>query len=295
MRVLIEVSTQLGDMIIDIALMRILVKGLDDCNIEVVTSDHIASAIEDCAFIHDRHIYSPGKLGRKILVNYEALSQDWDIFLQLNPRGSLRWAQPWLRAQITRYPQDSHASLAESSMWEHRLSMLAGIVPNYMELLDTKIPLLEGRDVHALSTFAIKTDAKILTVAPGAGHGHNTWPTQCAIEVINAVRKDFDNVLILGRAVNNSICRRIATATDSVSIGGVLPLPYTLALLGRSNLHLGTDNCLSQAAAASGTPTLAIGGHRGGYTCPWRQQEIRGNPDNITTKEILAQVAQLQP
>lgn len=289
MRVLIEVSASLGDLITDIAIMQTLAKGLDDCTIEVVTSDHIASGIEDCNFIHQRYVYSPGNVPRIFWVNVLALAEEWDIFLQLRQRGTLRWAKPWLRATVQRYWSDyANKRPAGSSMWEQRLGILAGIVPDYQDLVETRIPLLDGRCEHALQILGVDPNAKIMTVAPGAGLGLAMWPESHAVKVINDLKSEFNQVLILGRAVNSALCRRVATATDSIAIGGMLPLPYTMALLNHASFHIGTDNCLAQAAAANGTSTLAIGGPSNGYTLPWRQHQLCGNPERISVGEIIA-------
>ena len=287
MRILVELSARLGEVINDIVLMRTLEHGIPGCHIEVIVLDYMAGVIEDCSFIQRRNILIAGNLASSLKVNLHIGLGKWDAFFQLTPESRIELARLKMNPSLVRDLGDCDSKTVNEGRMMHRLSILNGIVPQWQDHIQMGIPLLETRAEHVKRIVGLKGGERVLTIAPGSSTGKNLWPLGTAIATINDLQEHFDRVLVLGRARDNEHCKRIAHAVEVTSIAGDLPLPYALALFTLAQLHVGSDNCMAHVAAAFGTPTLCVGGQQDQYDRPWNQTMLAGKPETITTETVL--------
>jgi heptosyltransferase-2 len=113
-------------------------------------------------------------------------------------------------------------------------------------------------------------DAPLLGLAPGAAFGPaKRWPTECfAAAARELLAEGFAGVLLFGSAKEAAATAQVAQALPGrrpgaalvVDLAGATSLGQAFALLERLGLFITNDSGLMHAAAALGTPTLAVFG-----------------------------------
>lgn len=287
MRILVELSDRLGEMVCDVALLRTIVAGIPECTLEAVYKDHMAGVIEDCYFIRYRNILSKGNVPVFLKTNLRVGTKKWDAYIQSCEDSSLELARLIMSAHLVRGPEHRDKAAAKDGMLIHRLSVLEGLVPGWREKIETEIPLLEGRLDHAMRVVGVSEGDRVLIVAPGSTPGDPPWPREQAREAATRLREGYDRVLVPGRIADRAHCEWLAGEVDGKAICGELPLPYALALFRFARLLVGTDNCMAQASAAFGVPTVAVGGPADGYSRPWKQLMVPGSPAGIDPDAVV--------
>ena len=296
MRVLVELSDKLGDMVCDIALMRTIAERFPDSSIEVVCREFMSGVIEDCSFIHYRNFLSRGNVLRYLSTNARVARGNWDAHFQACDESGIEVARLAMRVPFTRGPEHRDANLAGEGMLVHRLSVLEGMVPNWRDSIVPGIPLLDSRLEHAMRVLGIAEGERVLTVAPGSSTGVAPWPIDSSVAAVEAISgTSFDRVLILGRAFDRDVCERLAERVSGTAVAGNLPLPYALALFNLSRLHVGTDSCMAHVAASFSVPTVCVGGQQDLYDRPWRQSMIPGRPEDIDPSEVAEMARKAMP
>jgi ADP-heptose:LPS heptosyltransferase len=128
---------------------------------------------------------------------------------------------------------------------------------------------------HLLADPAFGTGPYIL-VAPGGGVNPKTrmeakrWPAESYVELIGALRTDF-NVVVAGGPSEVGTNAEIAASSGAHDITGKTSLPALYVLLRKAAAFVGNDSAPMHLAAAAGIPTAAFFGptdaSRNG---PWR-------------------------
>ena len=290
MRALVELAGRsIGDLALDIPLLRLLVRVYPEIHLEVLVQSTLVSLLEDCAFIRRRHVQNNDSIISTFLGNTESLRTEWDLIVMAR---LFRFAamRKMLRATVILTPEDRDEKYKNKGILLHRLSILRKIIPTWDQNVETEIPLLAGRVEHALHVVGAKQGERLLTIAPGSSGDSPVWSQAQVVVVVEAVRDLFDRVLVVGHAGNSRHCLRIATELKVLAVAGSLPMPYACSMLGAARLHLGSDDCLAQIAAMQGTATVRVGGNSDGYRRPWRQHFLAGVPDEIELAKIIARV-----
>ena len=287
MRILVELSARLGEVVCDVALLRTILAGMPDCHLEVVCRKEMSGVIEDCHFIRRRNMLASGDIVGFLGTNLRSGVGKWQAFIQAADDSSLELAQLLMDVPFSRGPEHRDGACKPDGMLMHRLSVLEGLVPAWRDKVATEIPLMEGRLSHAMSVVGFEEGDRVMTVAPGSSTGNTPWPREKSREVVSELGRDFDKILVLGRIADRSHCFWLADEVKGKAIAGELPLPYALALFTMAGLHVGTDNCMAQAAAAFGVPTVCVGGPADCYTKPLGQQMIPGTPGEIKAGVVI--------
>ena len=288
MRILVELSDRLGEVVCDIALLRTIVAGIPECYIEVVCKDYMSGVIEDCYFIQYRNMLSKGNVAGFLKTSLRVGSSKWDAYIHTPGESSLELARLVMSAPFVRGPEHREEARVAEGMLVHRLSVLEGLVPGWRERIVTEIPLLDGRLSHAMRVVGVEKGDRVLTVAPGSSSGTTPWPRDGCRSVVRTLSERFDKILVLGRIADRAHCLWLADEVSGTAIAGDLPLPYALALYKLAGLHVGTDMCMAHTAAAFGVPTVNVGGPADCYSRPWRQRMLPGTPSEIDPAAVVA-------
>lgn len=293
MRVLVEIhGDKLGDLAIDVALLRSLEQEYPGLDLEVVITEQFSGLVEDCSFIHWKHLI--GSAGHSFLkVAANVLLSTWNLVI-LAENSKLRMICPFIRSEKVLDEFDRDQNMVDAGVLLHRLSVLRNVIPTWHKDINCTIPLLEGRVEHACRLAAVEPDERILAIAPGSS-GREFWVNSSIPEVIKPIADKFDKILVLGRSADARYCIEVANLISARAIAGSVPMPYTCALLSKIDLLIGTDECIAHVSAAFGTKTLLIGGNENNYRCPWQQHMIVGRPSEISSEEISAAIVKVLP
>jgi lipopolysaccharide heptosyltransferase II len=106
--------------------------------------------------------------------------------------------------------------------------------------------------------------ARLLGLAPGAAFGPaKQWPADRFAAVARDLASEFDSVLLFGSQGEANACAQVASGLGGLTVldlAGGTSLGQALALLSKLGLFISNDSGLMHAAAALGTPTVAVFG-----------------------------------
>ena len=291
MRFLVDSSPSLGDLAIDMALLRAIVRNGHE--LELLAGAASADALADCDFI--ARIYRKGRNWRqKVAASWRATRNRPDAIIV--PRlfaSRLRPLNLFGRARHWRDRRHIDASLYQQGAVICRLSLLDGLVDDWREPIDTRISYCRERLARAQQAAGLASDDGYMTVAPGSAKSAKLWPAENFIELLPALREIFAHIVVVGAPAEKDLCEQIANScAGAISVAGRIDLAATCALVSSATLHLGNDSGLGHIAAGNGVATLAIGGNDLHYV-PWRQHMLAGSPAQIEVGHVIDKMSAL--
>ncbi len=286
MRFLVDSSSSLGDVAIDVPLFRCIAR--NGHYLEVVVGAGVADALADCDFIDVVHSKGSSAVG-KFTTYWKATRKPWDVILITRLWPSRYKPISFLGRTIHRRDRKyMDTSLYAKGAVIYRLSLLEGLIDNWASSIETAIPYNLERFALASNLAGIGQDEPYLTVAPGSAKIEKQWPVANFVDVIKEVRNSFAHVAVVGSPAEAQLCQQLASECGIVSLAGKLGLAETCALVSHSAQHLGNDSGLGHIAAGNGVATIAVGGHEDGHYAPWQQHMLRGPVHSITTAQVVA-------
>ncbi len=281
MKFLVDSSSSLGDVIIDVPLFRAIVR--QGHYLEVLVGAKVVGALADCDFIGAVREKGTGFIS-KLAAVWKATRSPWDVILYSSPGKPISFLGG---AAVRR-----NASHRDRSQYPHgaiiyRLSILEGLVEDWYRSIETRIPYRPERLALALHAAGISSGEPYLTVAPGTAKKDKQWPIAGFVEVVRAIREDFAHVVIVGSPEESRLCQQVAAACGVVSTAGKIDLTDACALVSHAAKHLGNDSGLGHVAAGNGVATVAIGGDDCGHYRPWRQTMLRGAVSSISSRKVI--------
>ena len=134
-----------------------------------------------------------------------------------------------------------------------------------------------------------------LVIAPGANWAGKCWPLAHYVALANLLQKDFDSLVILGSAADQTAAAILHTETalPSIDLAGQTSLLQAVAVLEQCHAFVGNDSGLGHMAAACRVPTLTVfGPGRPARYRPWgARAAIVCAPDADLSALAPAQVA----
>ena len=131
------------------------------------------------------------------------------------------------------------------------------------------VPPAERAAAHdRLQALGISDDPHhpLVILHPGAAgyHGRKKWPAERFGALANTLLRELSaQVVVLGGPTDVAEAAQIVAATrgQAISLAGQLPLRASIATIPHAACYIGCDSGLTQFAAASGIPTVALFGY----------------------------------
>ena len=280
MEILIEVNSNIGDLVMNIPIINYLKKIYPDCKIDIIADKKSFNLLTETSNINKIYLKEKNKKA-KILLFWNLLKNRYDLAIGLRSD-----AVPLLiRAKKKLYKSDRDKNLFDKqSETLYHFSILNKMFEVSQEDINTTIEFSDASLKYVKNLIDYKEKEKILCIAPGANFVLKIWAKENFIELINQIKSKFDKVIIVGAPSENDICEEIAIKTNSINLAGKTNLVQAAALLSLNNLFVGNDSGLGHISAAMGVNTLSIFAHANPdrYT-PFRQKSI-SRPDKEINK-----------
>ena len=291
MKFLVDSSPSLGDLAIDVALLRAIVRNGHE--LELLAGEASADALVDCGFIG--RVHRKGRAWQKIGACWRASrSRPYAIIVPRMFAGRLRPLNLFGRARHWRDRRHMDPALYDQGAVIYRLSILDGLIDDWRDPIETGIPYRSQRRQEAQRAAGIPAGAAYMTVAPGSGKPGKRWPAANFVRVLQQLRSRFAHMIVVGAPAEAALCEQLAqSCADGAasSVAGRIDLAATCALVSGAALHLGNDSGLGHVAAGNGVPTLAVGGSDSHYV-PWRQHMLAGSPERIVPGQVIEKIAE---
>ncbi len=286
MKFLVDSSSSLGDVAIDVPLFRAIAR--NGHNLEVIVGESVSGVLDDCDFIEAVHKKGTSLVG-KFATYWQATRMPHDVIL-ITRLWPTRFKPISFLGMTTHRRNRSYmdSSLYTKGAVLYRLSMLDGLIDDWAFPIETEIPFRPERLTVAFKMAGINASEPYLTVAPGTAKVEKQWPIANFVAVVKEVRNSFAHVAVVGSPAEAQLCEQLASECGIVSLAGNLRLAETCALVSNAAQHVGNDSGLGHVAAGNGVATIAVGGHEDGHYAPWRQRMLPGPVQSIATAQVVA-------
>ncbi len=286
MRYLVYSSANVGDVAIDVPLLKAIVR--NGHHLEVCAGENAADVLADCTFISRLYRRNQNPIG-KLAADWRVSRRHWDVMLFTSLWASrLRPIRFLARARQLRDRTDMITSMYSNGAVVYRLSILDGLVDDWDAPIEAEIPYRSSRRIAALKCACIGEGETFLTVAPGSAKESKRWSMENFATVLNEIKNDYAHIVVVGSATESDLCCGLAASCGAKNVAGKLGLAETCALVSHASQHIGNDSGLSHVAAGNNVKTLSIGGWLDGHYTPWRQQMIHGPVSDIEPSQVLA-------
>lgn len=287
MKVIIEVNSNIGDLVMNVPILNFLKSKYENVEIDLIVDKRSIGLLSETFFIKNIYIKEKNKKAKTLLF-LKLLKNRYDLAIGLRSD-----AVPLLiRAKEKLYKNDRDQKLFEkSSETLYHFSILKKFFDVSEKDIDTHIEFSKKSLDYAKKLIYYKDNEKILFIAPGANFPLKIWPKQNFIDLINKIKLNFTKVVIVGAPSELEVCQEISNATNSINLAGKTNLVQAAALLSLGNLFIGNDSGLGHISAAQGVNTLSIFAHANPlrYT-PYKQHSIfREDKDikKITVEQVV--------
>ena len=288
MRFLVDSSPSLGDIAIDVALLRAIAR--NGHQLEVLAGAANADVLIDCDFIGRVH-RKDRAWHRKIASCWRATRCRWDAIIV--PRmfsGRLNLINLFGRADHLRDRRHMDSSLYDQGAVVYRLSILDGLIDDWRDPIETGIPYGNERLRQAQQAAGLAAGDPYMTVAPGSAGVAKRWPVESFAQALQQLGTRFPQIAVIGAPDERGLCEQLAQSCEgAVSVAGRIDLAASCALVSNAAFHLGNDSGLGHVAAGNGVPTLAVGG-QGSHYVPWHQHMLAGLPGRITVGQVIDRI-----
>lgn len=286
--ILVRGTNWVGDAVMTLPALEALKRAAPQANISVLAKPwaapvYAASPAADHVLLYDQEGQHHGGAGRLVLGRQlHQKHYQWAVLFQnafeaallarlAGARVRLGYATDGRRLLLSHpVPRDQAALKGHETSYYLNLLHAAGIladppppggVPPRLVLPAESAAWAEGfLGEHGLA------GKRLLGLAPGAAFGPaKRWPTErfAAVGRMFLERGEVDAALIFGSGGEAAVAAEAATGLEShpvLNLAGQTTLAAAMALLARLDLFITNDSGLMHAAAALGTPTVAVFG-----------------------------------
>lgn len=157
----------------------------------------------------------------------------------------------------------------------------------------------EENENYARNKLCEYSGRKILALGPGANWPGKIWPENNYLALIEALKKDFDVVVLLGDKRDRTLTGIIKqhSSLPVIDLCGETTLLQAAATLKHVTVFIGNDSGLGHLASGVDTHTLTIfgPGNPERYR-PWgtKSQIVAGEPDNIASVSVDNVISKLE-
>jgi len=292
-RILVITLSNIGDAVMTTPVLAALHAQYPDVCIDLVCDPRSSALFAPCPYIGQLFVRNKQSGWRGYLQLIAALRQTrYDIVVDLRTD----FLVYLLRARRRLKKHSNASTLHMHSVEKHLLAvhtLVGHCVPN-AELWASE------QDAQVVAA-QFPLSGRWLAIGPGANFAGKIWPVARYAAVANALKADFDGVVLLGGNADQALAAQfIAQAELPVyNACGGLTLPQSYALLRQCHFYLGNDSGLGHMAAAAGLTTLTLFGPGSPVRYrPWSprasviqdpQQDILG----ITVQSVVAKLQSL--
>ncbi len=289
MKFLVDSSSSLGDVAIDVPLFRAIAR--NGHNLEVIVGASVSGLLDDCDFIEVVHKKGTSLVG-KFATYWQATRMPQDVIL-ISRLWPTRFKPISFLGKTThrRNRKFMDSTLYPNGAIMYRLSMLDGLIDDWASPIETEIPFRPERLSVGLKVAGINDSEPYLTVSPGSAKERKIWPVSCFAEVIKQVRNRYAHVVVVGSPAESMICSQLAELCAIVSTAGKLKLSETCALVSHAKQHIGNDSGLGHVAAGNGIDTIAVGGDEDRHYAPWQQCMLHGDVHSISPAKVVEAIS----
>lgn len=287
MKILIELNSNIGDLVMNLPILNYLNNKFKDTKFDIIADKRSANLLSETPFIENIYIKEKNKKAKTLLF-FKLLKNRYDLAIGLRSD-----AVPLvIRAKKKLYKNDRDQNLFEkSSETLYHFSILKKFFDISSKDIDTHIEFSNKSLNFVKNLIDYNDKEKILFIAPGANFPLKIWPKEKFIGLINEIKLDFDKIVIVGAPNEFNVCEEISNATNSVNLAGKTNLVQCAALLSLGKLFIGNDSGLGHISAAQGVDTFSVFAHANPtrYT-PFRQHSIsREDKDikKITVSQVI--------
>ncbi|HYF02845.1 MAG TPA: glycosyltransferase family 9 protein [Patescibacteria group bacterium] len=279
---------KIGDVLISVPVFRILKRHFPEAQIDVLLSrDNIGGRTAIEQYVHEVVTFSEQKaklLPLLLQLRFRQYNVIIDLFDQfsttsarmvklLNPHNSVGIALEYL-------PQYTHVAEPLGRQSRHivdrtvRVLLPFGIDPE-MEKLELEYPLKKEEIAQATELLKnFRTDGKILLgINPAGSHEHRYWGGSNFVDFLNAIGKDFHNVvpLLFTPPGYEAEVQQIALITGAAVAPKSKSFHDFAALLHECDAIFTPDTSVVHLAAAFKKPTVALFSNaaRASHGIPW--------------------------
>lgn len=287
MKVLIEVNSNVGDLVMNVPILNYFKNSFDDISFDIIADKRSASLLSEFKgveniFIKEKNTKQKTKLFIKLLKN----KYDYAIGLRSD-------AVPLvIRAKKKLYKTDRDSSInGKVPETIYHFSILKKLFDIDEKELDTFISFSDESLNKLKNLINYKDNDNLLIIGPGATFVDKTWPKENFIKLINILKENFTKVVLLGAPNEFELCKEISDLTGTINLASKTTLSQIAAIVTLGKLFIGNDSGLGHIAAAQGINTLSIFGLADPirYT-PFRQYSIYREDKNIkkiTVDDVL--------
>jgi heptosyltransferase-2 len=305
-RILVRATNWVGDAVMTLPALDALARACPQARLDVLAKPWVRAVYENAPGVAsmitlDSEAHHAGPTGRVILATeLREREHDWAVLFQNAFEAALIARLAGIPVRIG-YTTDARRLLLTHPVPRTEAVKQVHETAYYLHLLHgagliAAPPPPEGvRPVLHLSAedrqwateflegLGLSNGAPLLGLAPGAAFGPaKCWPAErFAAAATELLAEGFAGVLLFGSAKEAAATAQVATALPGrrpgaarvVDLAGATGLGQAFALLERLGLFLTNDSGLMHAAAALGTPTLAVFGSTNPVTTapqgPW--------------------------
>lgn len=286
MKVLIEVNSNIGDLVMNVPILNFLKSKYENIEIDLIADKRSIGLLSETSFI--KNIFIKEKNNKaKTLLFMKLLKNRYDLAIGLRSD-----AVPLLiRAKKKLYKTDRDKNLfGKVSETEYHFSILNSLFDIDYQKIDSHIEFKKETLTYIKELISFKENEKILFVGPGANFDFKVWPKDNFIKLINLIKDKFDKVILVGAPNETELCDFISKETNTIDLSGKTNLVQVSALLSLGTLFIGNDSGLGHISAAQGVDTFSVFAHADPirYT-PFKQHSI-SREDHDITKITVEQV-----
>lgn len=260
-RILIIRFSSLGDILLTTPLIRTIKTKHPETKIDFLVREEYADALKLNPNINLLYLLS--RSGKMKILSGILKKNNYDFIVDLQNNVRSRMLKRSLKVTSYTYPKPTIEKLLLVRFKINLLKQLKSIPQRYSEALN-KFEL----DDKGLELFLPRyTDVNLsyidknIGLIPGSKHFTKRWPKEYFIELGNKLNQNGFNVKIFGGKDDKQICGQIASGIEnSINLCSENNLFETAAGIKQCKIVITNDSGLMHAAAAVGTPIIAIFG-----------------------------------
>lgn len=256
-RLLFVTLSNIGDLVMTTPALRALHDAYPEVRIDIVADPRSSELLTRCPYLGElfHRVKREGRTGLLRLVRrlrrrrYDAivdLRTDFLPWLLRGARRSARWQAP---------PHGPHAV-------EQHFAVAQRLLPSPRAIPDTCIWTTAADDARAAALLDTVPGPRRLVLAPGANWPGKRWPVEHYAALAQALREDFDSLVLLGSAADVNECggRLDGLALPTLNLMGRTSLIEATAVMRQATLFVGNDSGLGHLASAAGIPSVTVFG-----------------------------------
>jgi ADP-heptose:LPS heptosyltransferase len=295
-QILFITLSNIGDAVLTTPALEALHQCFPKAHIDLVADRRSSALFTHCPY-RGRILYKDKKAGWQGLLRliYQLRRIRYDLIVDLRTDGLAYLLRA--RKRLTKRgikPVGLHAV-------EHHMAVVAPLLSSTTPIPPCRVWLQAKQVQFAKAQLSQLPGNRWLALGPGANWAPKIWPAPAFIALVNAVKKHFDGVILVGGPHDRERGQLVAAnlPLPHVNLCGTTDLLQATAILQQASVFVGNDSGLSHLASAVGTSTFTVFGpgqperyHPWGKDSHW--WVAPGNDlRNLNPEVIASQVIQL--